>query len=356
MLAIVAVGVVAGLVEQGRFTYAFGHATLYVLLPALLFEAAWNLDFVQMKRQWRPIALLAGPGVLLSAAVIAAALVTVRAPVSAALLTGALLSATDPIVVIAIFRTQRVPPGLTTIVECEALFNDAVAVLVYGAVLVALSSAPTPAVVAGVAARSIGAAIGGVILGVAIAYATAYLLRTRAHGAPAQILVTMLCAYGGYFLAAYAHCSGIFTVVACGIGLRFFERRWMDLSVASDVEQFWNVVALAANALVFFLIGAALLAAGALRAPLFIVAAVGGVIIGRALLCVSLLPARIPSRWLPVVASAGQRGALSLVLALALPASTPYRAAIIACAFVTVFATLAISSVAVPAALRHASA
>ena len=75
IVAVVAAGVATASSSQGRFAYAFGHATLFVFLPALLFEAAWNLNFRAIRRQWAAIAMLAGPGVLLTALIVAGALV-----------------------------------------------------------------------------------------------------------------------------------------------------------------------------------------------------------------------------------------------------------------------------------------
>src|SRR5579864_7832555 len=115
--AVVAVGIAYGALQPGRFEYALGHATLYVFLPPLLVEASWNLSFRAIRRQWPAIATLAGPGVLLTAAIVAGALSVVRVPFGPALLTAAILSATDPIAVIAVFRRIRVPQMLATIVE-----------------------------------------------------------------------------------------------------------------------------------------------------------------------------------------------------------------------------------------------
>ena len=129
----VGLGLAYGLVQPGRLEYALGHATLYVFLPALLFEAAWNLNAKAVRRHWVAITVLAGPGALLTAAIVAGALAIVRVPFAAALLAGAILSATDPIAVVAVFRRLKVPSTLATIVECESLFNDAVAVALYRA-------------------------------------------------------------------------------------------------------------------------------------------------------------------------------------------------------------------------------
>lgn len=80
ILIVVGLGVAYGLIEPGRFAYAFGHATLYAFLPAVLFEAAWNLNYSAILRQWIAIAALAVPGVLLTALLVAGALAIVRVP------------------------------------------------------------------------------------------------------------------------------------------------------------------------------------------------------------------------------------------------------------------------------------
>ena len=209
ILVVVALGIAYGLIEPGRFEYALGHATLYVFLPALLFEAAWNLNYRSILRQWIAIATLAGPGVLLTAGLVAGALSIVRVPLGPALLTGAILSATDPIAVVAVFRRLKVPKTLVTIVECESLFNDAVAVALYRAVLVALAlGAASAGTVALVAVTALAEAAGGVILGIVLAFLAARVLRGRAD-AGMQIGATIVCAYGAYFAADYLALSGI---------------------------------------------------------------------------------------------------------------------------------------------------
>jgi monovalent cation:H+ antiporter, CPA1 family len=340
----VVLGIVYGLIQPGRLTYALGHATLYVFLPALLFEAAWNLNYKAIVRQWPAIATLAGPGVILTALIVAGALAIVRVPFGPALLAGAILSATDPIAVVAIFRRLNVPKTLVTIVECESLFNDAVAVLLYRGVLAALALGLAHAGgVAIVAAQVIGGAVAGVALGIGLAFVVARSLR-GSTGVRMQIVVTLFCAYGIYFVCDYFQLSGLFAVIAFGIALRYYERSWITLRIAGDVNAFWDLAALLANALVFFLVGAALEIGRVAREPVFVVACVVAIAIARVVVAGLLLPAGFPREWLDVVRVAGMRGALSLALALALPKDTPYREAIVDAAFTVALATLAAST------------
>ena len=353
----IAAGVAYGIVEPGKLTYAFGHATLYVFLPALLFEAAWNLNYRAIVRQWAAIATLAGPGVAITALVVAGALTIAGVPFGPAFLTGAILSATDPIAVVAVFRRLRVPKTLSTIVECESLFNDAVAVVLYRGVLAGLALGVTAAserALAVVALASVGGAAGGIVFGVAVAFAGARLLQSG-RIVNRQIAATVCCAYGTYFAADYLQLSGIFAVIACGIALRYFERRWITLSVADEVRQFWDLAALGANALVFFLVGAALQIGHVAREPVFVVACLIAIAVSRIVVAGLLLPGGYPREWIDVVRVAGMRGALSLALAIALPAAIPYREAIVDATFAVALATIAASALTTDRVVRRAA-
>lgn len=355
IVVVVALGVAYGLIQPGRFAYAFGHATLYVFLPPLLFEAAWNLNYRAIQRQWVIIAALAGPGVLLTAAIVAGALAIVRVPIGPALLTGAILSATDPIAVVAVFRKLKVPKTLVTIVECESLFNDAVAVALYRGVLVAISvGAASAGAIVLVTLDTLVGALGGVAFGILLAFVVARVLRGRSD-ALTQIAATILCAYGAYFAADYLHLSGIFATIACGMALRYYERAWMTLRIAEDVDQFWDLAALLANVLVFFLVGAALQIGRVAQEPVFAIACLAAIAVARIVVAGFLLPGPYPREWVDVVRVAGMRGALSLALALALPAWVPYREAIVDATFAVSLATLAVSSFALAPVVRRAA-
>ena len=351
----IAVGVLVGVAEPGRFEYALGHATLYVFLPPLLFEAAWNLSYRAIVRQWVTISILAGPGVLLTAGIVAGALMVVRVPIGPALLMGAILSATDPLAVIAVFRRLKVPKALATIVECESLFNDAIAVVLYRAALAALALGTLGAgALPAVALQAVGGALGGIVLGVALSFVVARLLQTSKTIGP-QIAATLLCAYGTYFTAEYLHLSGIFATICSGISLRYFERRWITLRIAEDVNRFWDLAALAANVLVFFLVGAALQIGQVVREPVFIVACLVAITVARVAVAGLLLPGPYPREWIDVVRVAGVRGALCVALALAVPEFVPYRQAMIDASFAVAIATIVAGGLSAERVARRAT-
>lgn len=345
--ALLVVGLAVGVAFPYRLTQIFGQATLYVFLPALIFEAAWNLDFHIMRRSWKPIVLLAVPGVALTAAVIAACVHFIGTFAwGAALLLGAILSATDPIAVVAVFRRLAVPKQLATIVESESLLNDAVAVVVYRAIIAAILLAGGAGAIAHAAWQAVLGVAAGIALGLTLAYLAAFVLR-EAFSAPVQAIASFAGAYGGYVLADHFNWSGIFTVLTFGIALRELERHRISVTAAQGVENLWELAALAANLALFFLIGAAL----DFRRLTHTLAAVGitllAVFLARALLANGLLRLSgnpIDPAWRSVVRMAGIRGALSLALALATPAAIPQRSLVIDATMGVVIVTILVGT------------
>lgn len=345
--ALLLCGIAVGILFPGRLTEVFGAATLYAFLPALIFEGAWHLDFHVMRRAWRPIALLAIPGVVVTAAIVAISMRYIGGFAwDAALILGAILSATDPVAVVAIFRRLDVPKPLATIVESESLLNDAVAVVVYRAVVaVVLASAGIGGVwhTAGMALFGVAA---GIAFGVAFAYAAAFALRERVTPW-IQSIATLLGAYGVYILADSLGLSGIFAVLTFGVALREFERHRITVSSAEGVATFWHRLSTAANLALFFLIGAALDFTRLLHSLPAVGVTIAAVFVARAVISYGLLHIvreHVRRVWRTVVRMAGIRGALSLALALATPAAVAQRGALIDATFAVVVITILVGS------------
>ena len=345
--ALLVAGIAVGIAFPSRMTSLFGQATLYVFLPALIFEAAWNLDLHLARRAATTIVLLAVPGVVLTAAVIAGCVhYTGTFQWSAALLLGAILSATDPVAVVAVFRRLPVPRKLATIVESESLLNDAVAVVLYRATIAALIVSAGSAGVMRAAGQAVIGVIIGIVIGAALAYVAAFALR-RQISAPVQSAATFAGAYGAYILADRGGWSGIFAVLTFGIVLRELERRRISVTCAQGVGAFWDAIAWAANFVLFFLIGAALDLTQLLHVLPAAAVTLAAVFLARAILAYGLLAlvrARLKPMWQTVVRMAGIRGALSLALALATPAAIAQRALIINATFAVVVVTILVGT------------
>jgi monovalent cation:H+ antiporter, CPA1 family len=333
-VALVAVGALVPMQPP----FAFGDVLLFVFLPPLIFEAAWNLDLEALRRTaWR-VAVLAVPGTLATAAIVAGALVLAHVlPFGAALLFGAIVSATDPVAVVAAFRRVRVPADLRTLVEGESLSNDGVALVLFAFALVVASGARTSLgadVLLGVLEVAGGVAIGALLgmLCAAVLHAT--------DAAEYEVTVTIVLAYVAYLAATALHCSGIFATAAGAIALRAAVVRLpRAMSNAGDVDRAWSALAFMANAVVFLATGLLIRPDRILHEPLLVLVAVAAVTLARAVL--ALVAVRDRAGRITVFL-AGMRGALPLALALSLPDTLPLRPQIIDATFAVVLVTIVV--------------
>ena len=142
-IALVVVGIVMGTLDLLPHMLLTPELVFHIFLPILLFEAAFNIDILDLQKTARSIAMLALPGVLLAATVTAAVTYfgfklwqgVPDLSWGHALLFGTIVAATDPISVLALFRELGVTQRLTLIIEGESLFNDGVAVVLFGVML-----------------------------------------------------------------------------------------------------------------------------------------------------------------------------------------------------------------------------
>lgn len=346
-VSLVVAGIALALVQKRFAPISLGPDSLILFLPPLIFAGAWSLDLSALKRMSVPIAILAGPGAVVAAAVIAAAATYVGGfPFGAALVLGVILAPTDPVAIIAIFRQLRVPVDLAALIEGESIANDGVAIVLYQLII---------PIALGVAHPQVGpllygfvvSSVGGAAIGLGVAFAVATVLR-RTSDNLFQVLGTIIVAYGTYVLAESVHVSGIFATAVSAISLKAFEFFPSNDRANESVEQFWGVGAFIINAVVFLAMGLTL----KLNLPS------SGWIVPLVVFCAALTARALPSytvlrlfsvvqdkRWLNVVAASGLRGGLSVVLALGLPASLPNRAAIIDVVFGVVFLTLVLQGI-----------
>lgn len=324
---------------------------LFLFLPALLFEGAWNADVKKLVANWLPIFLLAVPGLLIALALLALILhLGTGLPWLVAVLVAAIVSPTDPIAALSLLKRLGLAERLRAVIEGESLFNDGVGVAVFEIVqqllLPSLGLATVAAVLSGVpifalSLESLWLLIGGPLLGIMIGWIASRFLRL-VDDHLFETVLTLCIAYASYLAGTLLHTSGLLTVVCAGLVLGSYGKdKSMSQRTQEAAEDVWEFIGYLANSLLFLLLGIQIGTSSFLQAIPGILWAVLGVIAGRALIVYTLLPlhdllarylARRPAwqtrlprprplarSWRPILTLCGLRGALSIALVLSLP-------------------------------------
>jgi CPA1 family monovalent cation:H+ antiporter len=326
---------------------------LNLFLPILIFEAAINTDISRLRSTFKPIALLAGPGSVFSAAIIA---VLVKFGLGLdwipALLVGVILANTDTVSMIAVFKEIRVPSRLSTIVEGETLFNDAAALVTFNLLLViyATGTISTTQVIEEVLIVALGGGLVGAVLG--------YLclpIYVRLRDPLSSLLLTVALALGAFQLGQFLGVSGAVAVVIAGL---VFGNLGLPRSAsASDritLISFWEYAGFIVNTFIFLLIGIEINPLTLWQTLPSIVLVILAYQLGRILSVYSLLwvlrwiDRPIPLRWQHILILGNIKGSLSMALAVAIPLALTGRELIIELVFGAVLFSLVIQGLALP--------
>jgi monovalent cation:H+ antiporter, CPA1 family len=330
-----------------------GHELLLsVLLPGLVFEAAYRTDLRHLWPSSAAVAFLALPGVLVTAAVVALVVDAVTGiGFVLAFLVGTMLAATDPAAVIAVVSRLRAPPQLVTLIEAESLFNDGTGIVIFALALTAVGAEVQPA---GMVADLITTVVVSSLIGALVGFvASRGVIRVTDH--LVELTISLVAAYGSYFIAVRLGQSGLIATVVCGLLFGSYGRRvGITERGAEAMDTVWEFAAYLLTTLVFLLIGLSINLPQLGAAALPIVAALLALLIARGAVVYlmlgggSRLVARLgwvrpmPGAWLHLIAWSGLRGAVSVALALSLPADLPHRDLLQGIVFGCVLLTLVI--------------
>ncbi len=298
---------------------------LFIFLPALLFEGAYNLDFSRLRDDIRTVTVLAVFGVLLTMGLVGLAVhYMLGLDWAVAFLFGAIVAATDPIAVLATFRQLGTAPRLTAIVEGESLFNDGTSLVAFSIILGMLGSGTFNLAqgVAQFALLTIGGLVVGGLLGL---LCSLFLARIDDH--LVETVITLVLAYGTYLISEGLHVSGVTAVVAAGLVVgNFGKAHGMSPSTRVAVNYTWDLLGFIANSLIFILIGLQADIGVLLRYSVPIVVAAVGTLLARGLvigglnwLLLKRIGQPLPGRWLVIITWGGLRGALALAMVLSIP-------------------------------------
>jgi CPA1 family monovalent cation:H+ antiporter len=346
-VALVVVGLLITIEQPPQFELT-PDLILALFVPPLIFEAAFHLEFRRLRDNLIPIAVLAIPGVILTT-VIVGYIVSygLGLALTSALVFGALIAATDPVAVIALFRALGAPKRLAVMVEGESLFNDGTAIVVFSIMVAAASGASNGAFNLGGAVVSfLEVSIGGLAIGAALGW-LASLVISRVDDYLIETTITTVLAFGSYLLAETFHVSGVLGVVAAGIVCGNIGPRGMSPTTRIVLFNFWEYLAFVANSLVFLLIGLSVNISHMYDNLVPIAIGIGAVLASRLLVVYGLSGLlnlfrrdSVPRTYQHVMFWGGLRGAISLALVLSLPASVADRDLLRVMAFGVVLFTL----------------
>lgn len=326
---------------------------LNLFLPILLFEAGINTDVSRLRSTFKPIALLAGPGAVLSSAIIAVLLkFGLGLSWIPALFVGVMLANTDTVSMIAIFKEIPVPSRLSTIVEGETLFNDAAALVTFNLVLQVYSTGSLT-LLQGIQ-QFLFISLGGCLVGLVLGYLSIPVF-ARLDDPLSSLLLTVAVALGTFQAGEFLDVSGAVAVVVAGL---IFGNLGLsgNTSASSRITllSFWEYASFTVNTFIFLLIGVEIDLVTLWKTLPAILLAVLAYQVGRVLTVYPLLAAvrwfdrPIPLRWQHLLFLGNIKGSLSMALALSLPTTLPGREVLIAIVFGSVLVSLVAQGLSLP--------
>ena len=310
---------------------------LFIFLPALIFESGFALDARQLTKDLPAVLILAIPGMLISTCIVGLGVwLTLDTRLIIALVFGALISATDPVAVVALFKELGAPNRLNVLVEGESLLNDATAIVAFSILLaiaiegssIGFSDLDT------VFLEFLRVFFGGALFGIFLGFVACELLHRMKANISVILTTSIIIAYAAFVVGEHSlHVSGVMAVVGAAIALRLFGMSRIRQDATHSISETWEVIALCCNSLLFLMVGLSVSTDDVMSriGPVFIVVAL--VLTARALSIYTFVPLTV--RWfkLPQVSMGerhimwwgGLKGGLAIAVVLSIPSDLPER-------------------------------
>lgn len=237
------------------------HAILFIFLPILIFEAAFAMDFHTFKKTATNSIILAVPGIIVAIVLSAGLALLLKVfnvglygwEWSLALMFGAVISATDPVAVVALLKELGASKKLGTLIEGESLLNDGTAIVIF---MVFFSAITGTASDTNAIAEFGRVAFGGTLIGLIIAGVVIAWVKRVFNDALVEISVIIAAAYLTFFVAEhFLHMSGVLGLVALGLAMASVGKTRISPEVQHFLHEFWELAAFIANVLIFIIVG-----------------------------------------------------------------------------------------------------
>ncbi len=341
---------------------------LFIYLPILLFESAYSFEFQNFKKIIKPAFLLATVGLIISAVIVALVLsLGFGIPFLHALLYGCVISSTDPIAVLTIFKQLGVPRRLQLFVDGESFLNDGTSVIGFKIVLALIAAGAHSSITMG----TIGTAlmnftivfVGGLIVGSVVGYLAVMAikkLQENAHNI--ELIITIVVAHIAFIVADhYLKVSGIIAVLAAGIIMGNLGHKELSKTAEKEMHTIWQFMAFVVTTIVFFIIGHEIDLVDLWNNRVIVLSATIALLIGRAVSTYvttyfynlrAKKSLQIPMSWQHVANWGGLRGVLPLVVILSLPENFAHKELFINLVFGAILFTLTVNALTISGLIK----
>lgn len=332
----------------------------YIVLPILLFESAFNFDYTEFRRVFTPAFIFATLGLLICAFIIAIPMsIIFGIDFISALLFGSVISSTDPIAVLAIFKELGVPKKLQLLVDAESFLNDGTSVIMFKLLLGLTAGAAGLAqtkemLLVTSAGNFVMVLVGGAAVGLIMGWLFAQIISSIKNNNNVEIILTLILATSVFMVAEhFLHVSGIIAVLLAGLILGNYGRSKISPKVSHEMHQTWSMLVFVFTSIVFLLIGYEIHIFDFVNNLTIILATILFLLIGRSV-SIYLLgfifnlkqkpKNKISWAWMHIINIGGLRGSLPLVVLLLLPDEFIYKELFIDITLGIIFFTLIINA------------
>lgn len=365
-IALVLVGLLLGLTDIPVIDTAeqfitqssvFQAIIISLFLPILLGDATLKLEFSVLYQQRKPILALALIGTFLSFLIIGfGTFYVIGLPLIVAFTFAALMSATDPISVLSIFKSLGVSKKLAVTIEGESLLNDGIAVVLFQISTIYLITY----IQLGIAGFGSGVllfmkfSVGGLVIGLLLGFIFSQLLRPF-DDYPLEVAFSALLFFGSYFIAEHFHVSGVIAVVVGGLVFgNYGAKIGMSKQTKVNINTFWDSITQIANSLIFLMIGLEIRHIDFADKWGIIVLGILIVIVGRAIAVYTstTIVKGLSFNEKHIINWGGLKGSLSIALALSLPPDFQGKETILLLTFSVVLFSLLVQGLTIKPLVR----
>lgn len=351
-----------------------------VILPPLLFSAAFHTSWREFRNNFVSIVLLAFGLVGFTIYGVAAGTRWMLPGFDwkLGLVLGAVVATTDPISATATAKRLGIPRKITDLLEAESLVNDGSGLVALKFTAALVITGVTPSFLVGFTELLYLISV-GVVIGIGIGILV-HVIQSKISDAPIEITISLVTPYVAYLAAESARCSGVLATIACGVYLGRRSSGFFSLHARIESSAVWNTLDFILNGIVFLILG--------LQLPSILSDTQGlslkALVIYGALFSLLVIVLRLvwvyPGAWMAaqirrhlrlqrvetfspaaifILGWSGMRGVLALAAAISLPerlnsgARFPERNVIIFLTFCVIFATLVLQGLSLPALIRR---